>query len=105
MSIRPVCECGNVTAINYKKNGRTYYRKKCHKCITASKEPEKEEWQLAGYVKKIVCEKCGFRSKHADQISVIETNGYHNFKSVCLNCKVEIEKSGGWKSSGLTPDF
>lgn len=102
MSDRPLCECGNTTAVNYKKNGKTYYRKKCHKCIMASKKPPKEEWQVLGYVKKIACEKCGFRSKHQEQIHVIKA--YGSFKSVCLNCEVDVDKNG-WKTSSITPDF
>ena len=102
MNTRPKCECGNFTAINYKKNGKTYYRKKCHRCIVAGKLPKKTEWQLQGYVRKIACEKCGFRSKLADQISVIKVG--MKFKSVCLNCEADI-KVNGWKTGDLMPDF
>ena len=98
---RPTCKCGNVTAINYKKNGKTYYRKKCHKCITASKQ-SKEEWEVIGYIKKITCERCGFRSKISSQIGVIKIGV--GFKSVCLNCGADIAVNG-WKVGDLTPDF
>ncbi len=95
MEYRPLCACGNTTAINYKKNNKTYYRKQCHKCIESKK---KTAWQKEGYIKKIVCEKCGFRSKHAEQIAVIQTN--NNYKSVCLNCEVDVAKNG-WSSNEL----
>ena len=103
MNKRPTCECGNITAINYHKNGKTYYRKKCYKCSKESTVPKKPDWQIVGYVKQISCERCGFRSKYADQIKVIKTEN-NAFKSVCLNCSFAVQKEG-WHKSELTPDF
>jgi len=103
---RPLCKCGNKTAINYHKNGKTYYRKKCHKCIVANKKPTKKDWELVGYIKKNYCEKCGFKARHKEQIKVIQTKGaLRTFKSVCLNCEADISLSGGWSAGDLTPDF
>jgi len=103
---RPTCKCGNPAAINYKKNNRTYYRKKCYKCIIADKKPTKKDWELAGYVKKDYCEKCGFRAIHSEQINVIRTKGaIQTYKSVCLNCNMDISLSSHWSAGDLTPDF
>ena len=103
---RPKCKCGNYAAINYKKNGKTYYRKKCHRCIVASKKPTKKDWELAGYIKENYCEKCGFKAKYIEQITVVKTRGaLPTYKSVCLNCEVELNIIGGWKAGDLTPDF
>jgi len=106
MNERPHCDCGRLSAVNYKKNGRTYYRKKCGKCITDSKKPRLAAWEIIGYIKKSQCEKCGFKSRYADQIHVVPVLGIiHQFKSVCLNCEVTIKQEGGWKGGDLTPDF
>lgn len=102
---RPSCACGRAAAINYKKDGRTYYRKKCTHCIAEAKKPTREPWEIAGYIKKTKCEKCGFKSKYEDQIHVVKVKGtLHTYKSVCLNCEIELEKAGGWKQGDLTPD-
>jgi hypothetical protein len=102
---RPLCECGRAAAINYKKGDRTYYRKKCTHCIAEAKKPKHEPWEIAGYIKKNKCEKCGFKSKYSDQIHVVQVKGMlHTYKSVCLNCEVEIANKGGWKQGDLTPD-
>lgn len=100
---RPLCACGNITAINYVKNGKTYYRKKCHQCSQEKTTPMKPDWETAGYTKKIVCEQCGFRSIHADQIRVIKIEDF-TFKSVCLNCEITVQMNG-WKVGDLIPDF
>jgi len=98
MNDRPKCKCGKTTAINYRKNGKIYYRKSCHKCIANKK---KTDWQKQGYIKKIICEKCGLNSKYAEQIKVIRTKGINPvFKSVCLNCDVLISKDG-WVDNSL----
>ena len=102
---RPLCECGRAAAINYKKDNRTYYRKKCTRCIADAKKPKKEAWETAGYIKKNKCEKCGFKSKFPEQIHVVKVKGtLHTYKSVCLNCEIAVEKTGGWKQGDLTPD-
>jgi len=103
---RPTCKCGRITPVNYKKNGKTYYRKKCSKCATADKIPKHLDWELAGYRKKDYCEKCNFKGKYKEQITVTKAIGVlSSYKSICLNCEVEINKKGGWKVGGLTPDF
>ena len=48
MTTRPLCKCGNLAAINYKKNNKTYYRSKCAKCIKLSKLPTSEPWEDIG---------------------------------------------------------
>jgi len=103
MTTRPLCKCGNLAAINYKKNNKTYYRSKCAKCIKLSKLPTSEPWEDIGYIKKMKCEKCGFVAKTKTQIKVIPVE--MQYKSVCLNCAAEITALGRWKGSTLTPDF
>ena len=106
---RPICSvdgCNRAAAINYKKDGRTQYRMNCTHCLREEKKPKKADWEIAGYIKKSKCEKCGFKAKYSDQIEVIKVKGtLHNYKSVCLNCEIELEKSGGWKQGDLTPDL
>jgi len=103
---RPLCKCGNNREVNYKKNGKTYYRKKCHRCNVADKKPTKKDWELAGYAKKNHCEKCGFKARHPEQINVIKTIGaLRSYRSVCLNCDMDLSLSGGWSAGDLTPDF
>ena len=52
--MRPLCICGQrPAAINYSKNGKTYYRKKCESCNkygTVGKGIP--QWKLDGYEKK-----------------------------------------------------
>ena len=102
---RPICECGKKCAINYKKDGKYYYRKKCNSCLRKESKSKVPDWKKSGYVKKMHCEKCNFKAKYEDQITVYQLNNLaKSFKSVCLNCKVDIDKNG-WQSGDLTPDF
>lgn len=106
---RPVCSvegCNRLAAINYKKDGRTYYRKKCTHCLREEKKPKQTDWEIAGYTKKLRCEKCGFKAKYPEQMNVVKVKGtLHNYKSVCLNCEIELTKTGGWRQGDLTPDL
>lgn len=105
----------NPQAVNYiDPNGITHYRKKCASCIRTNKKVRKEPpaWQKAGYKKKIVCEKCGFKAKMPEQLNVFYIDGnlkntnHFNLKTVCLNCQPEIYKSRlAWKPSPILPDF
>lgn len=98
-------------AINYYKNGRPFFRSKCDHC---SKDRKKERplWALAGYKKKLECDKCGFTSKHDEQFNVYYVDGnpsncrYSNLKSVCANCQRILHKLKlPWRQGDLKPDF
>lgn len=112
--MRPLCLCGQrPAAINYRKNGKTYYRKKCESCNkygTVGKGIPL--WKLDGYVKKDKCEKCGYSSKHQEQFNVFYIDGNlqnttpNNLKTICANCQRIMQKIGvRWKQGDLIPDF
>jgi len=109
----PVCEIRPV-AIAYHRNGKTYYRNRCDTCIRARKQikPKPAGWIKSGYKKKPHCEKCGFKAKHKEQLTVVYVDGnttnidWFNLKTICLNCEAEIKHIGvAWKPSGLVPDL
>jgi len=77
MYMRPLCECGlKPAAINYKKDGKTFYRKKCGPCARAGYAGATvPNWQKRGYQKKNHCEKCGFQSQHEEQFNVYHIDG------------------------------
>ena len=107
---RLVCTvCGvRPRAINYHKNGKIYYRKKCEQCNKAYK-PVKPLWVNSGYKVKRVCEACGFKALFRSQVTVFYidndlTNVNHkNLKTLCLNCNAELTKTG-WTRGDLEPD-
>ena len=112
--MRPLCVCGQrPAAINYKKNGKTYYRKKCEICNKHGRIGYGiPKWKQAGYEKKCQCDKCGFKSKYPEQFNVFHVDGDlnnchpRNLKTVCANCQRIIQKSGvKWKQGDLVPDF
>ena len=90
--MRELCErCNNnLKAINYIKDGKTFYRRLCDACIIEKKKVVKPQWQLEGYKKKFKCESCGFVPKFSEQLDVITFN--KNYRSICLNCKVIYNK-------------
>ncbi len=112
--MRPLCLCGmRPAAVNYKKAGKTYYRKKCEICLKhGSVGYGFPKWKQVGYEKKSHCEKCGFKSKHKEQFNVFHVDGqlqnvaYSNLKTVCANCQRVLHKEGvKWKQGDLAPDF
>ena len=111
--MRPLCDCKlRPAAINYKKNGRTYYRKKCETCLRNGSKHGVPKWKQRGYTKKDSCEKCGFKSKHAEQFNVYHIDGnldncsILNLKTICANCQRITQKQGvRWKQGDLLPDF
>lgn len=65
----------------------------------------------SGFKKRNICDRCGFRSKYASQISVYHMDGDlnnvepRNLKCVCRNCQIEVAKSDLiWRSGDLVPD-
>jgi protein-arginine kinase activator protein McsA len=114
--LRPLCRsCQVVPAeVNYVKNGAIHYRSRCHQCARLNRPHKKQKprWASAGYVKKTVCDRCGFRAKHPAQLSVFHIDGNlnntssFNLKTVCANCFADPKfKSLGWSQGDLTPDY
>jgi len=103
MSERKLCpNCHQrPVAINYRKELVTHYRSRCDVCTRKSKKVQiaKPAWHLSGYTKKTMCEKCGFKSKHPEQLGVfyldgnLKNNNWLNLKTICLNCQQEVYKS------------
>ena len=98
--------------IDYKKNGKTFYRKKCEQCLKNGIGHGIPLWEQAGYEKTPLCEKCGFKSKHLEQFNVYHIDGslrntsYRNLKTICANCQRVLQKEGvKWKQGDLLPDF
>lgn len=111
--IRDLCNfCGQrPVAINYYKNGQTFYRSKCDHCAK-NRIHEKPLWSLAGYKKKAACDKCGFTSKFQEQFNVYYADGNpkncrpNNLKTVCANCQRILHKLKlPWRQGDLKPDF
>ena len=112
---RPKCGACNqrLCAVNYIRDGVKHYRSRCDYCIKRERriKPARPRWELAGYKKKPICDRCGFRSKFSAQLLVyhmdgnLHNTGLRNLKTVCQNCVVEIEKSDSiWQPGDLEPD-
>jgi len=113
---RPLCTVchGNPVAINYHSGDRVRYRRVCSSCSSKGKKvkPKPLAWAKTGYTKKLTCEKCNFKAKTLDQMFVfyidgnLKNNDWVNLRSVCANCRIEINNSRTtWKPSPLLPDF
>ncbi len=111
---RPLCICGiRPAAINYRKDGKIYYRKKCEACLryggTGKGLPK---WYQDGYRMKLYCDKCNFKSKYKEQFNVYHVDGNlnnsrpTNLKTVCANCQRILHKLKlPWRQGDLKPDF
>lgn len=112
--MRKLCIRCNVrpAAINYHRNGKTYFRKKCDHCTAYPNSPLGiPSWQRSGYEIKNYCEKCGYKSRHAEQFNVFHIDGdltnckHKNLKTVCANCQRILHKEDTkWKQGDLIPD-
>lgn len=98
-------------AVNYHKDGKTFYRTMCDHC-SKGRGAGTPLWSRSGYKKKSTCEKCGFQSKHLEQFNVFHIDGdltncrYTNLKTVCANCQRILFKEGfRWRQGDLKPDF
>jgi len=109
---KPMCQrCFIKRAeVNYIKNGKRHYRKHCLDCRKNKRTVPK--WFRSGYKKKSMCEKCGFKPKVIEQLTVHHINGNQadvnllNLKTICINCDVEFTYSlTSWKQGDLVPDF
>lgn len=111
--MRPMCKCGErPRAVNYKKNGKTYYRKLCDICSTKGVYYGIPRWYRAGYRKKHFCEKCGFQSPHKEVFRVFHIDGdlnncrHGNLKTVCCNCVQILSLEGiTWRQGDLVADY
>ena len=111
--MRPLCKCKQrPCAINYKKDGKTFYRSLCERCLRNGVNFGVPLWKQKGYDKKDYCEKCAFESKHTEQFNVFHIDGDlqncrpSNLKTICANCQRLIQKQGvRWKQGDLLPDF
>jgi len=112
---RPICKSCNqrLAAVNYIKESITHYRKYCEYCIKRGRKekPPEPRWQSAGYKKKSVCDRCGFRSRYASQLLVyhIDSNQHNikgaNLKTICLNCVEEVKRMDvPWARGDLQAD-
>ncbi len=110
--VRPLCICGfRPAAINYIKEGKTYYRRKCEICLKGGAYKGIPKWYQDGYRIKNKCDKCGFTSKYLEQFNVFHVDGNMNnsrptnLKTVCANCQRILAKEGvKWQQGGLRPD-
>ena len=111
--MREICrKCSQrEVAINYHKNGTTYYRSVCDHC---SKKRIKSNfpWEKAGYKKKPHCDLCGFKSLYPTQMTVFHIDGdlnniaFNNLRTICLNCvEVVKKKEVTWKRGDLQVDY
>jgi hypothetical protein len=116
MTNRPLCKSCGMTpaAINYIKNNTVHYRSKCNQCSRLNRPHKKQKprWAIAGYSKKNICERCGFKAKNSAQLSVFHIDGNLNnslplnLKTVCANCQNDPKfKQLGWTQGDLVPDF
>ena len=112
---RPVCEAckRRYAAVNYHRNDKTYYRKRCDYCTRKNRhaKPLTPKWQQNGYKQKKVCDRCGYRAKYAGQTLVYHMDGnlnncnLNNLSTICLNCSMEVMALDlPWKVGDLTED-
>jgi hypothetical protein len=112
-AMRKLCkECNKrPAAVNYHKEGKTYYRSKCDHCARGLGDGV-PRWKSSGYQLKLKCDKCGYASKYHEQFNVYHIDGnldncrHTNLKSVCANCQRLLHVLGlPWKQGDLVPDF
>jgi hypothetical protein len=112
---RPICGVcqQHLVSINYVRKGKTHYRSVCNQCLKKGRKllPPKPRWQIAGYKKKQSCDRCGFRKRYDSQLLVYHIDGNlnnvaeTNLRTVCLNCSVDIAKTGlPWQRGDLEAD-
>ena len=112
---RPLCKIcnGNPAAVNYKIGNKIYYRKHCAGCLRKGHNVrEMPGWTKTGYKKKMTCERCNFTAKTSKQMFVfyidsnLKNNNWVNLRSVCANCRIELNQSKTtWRESPLVADY
>ena len=113
--MRPLCKAckQRPCAVNYHKANKVFYRSQCELCVRyKGKSMGQPKWQQSGYVKKNECDKCAFKSRHAQQFNVFHVDGnlnncrFSNLKTVCANCQRVLQAQGiKWVQGDLVPDF
>jgi len=112
--MRPLCICKQrPAAINYYKNGKAYYRRRCEICLRYGGIGKgNPKWYQEGYRLRLTCDKCGFKSKYKEQFNVyhvdgnLDNNRLPNLKSVCANCQRILHvENYHWRRGELPPDF
>ena len=112
---RPICPACNqrLCAVNYYRNETVYYRSRCESCARKNRgiKPREPRWKLAGYKKKLICDKCGFRARYSAQILVFHVDGNlnhveaKNLRCICRNCEIDVTKTDlPWIPGDLEPD-
>ena len=100
-------------AVAYHRYDRVYYRSRCDTCIRRGKRAPtpRPKWQQSGYVKKSLCDVCGFRARFAAQLMVYHADGNlnhtdpRNLKTVCRNCEVQLSRTDQvWRRGDLEED-
>lgn len=101
-------------AINYIRNGKTYYRKLCYYCNKIKKSDSELTAQLlkkSGYKKKTVCDRCGFKAKTVNQMQIYYKDhnklnvSLSNLRSFCANCVIELTENPAAKDRDLLADY
>jgi hypothetical protein len=116
MNDRPLCSHCKLKpcAVNYYRNDRVYYRKKCVRCQQLSQQQAytKPLWQRQGYQKKNRCDRCGHHSEYSQVFSVYCVDGNlkntlpTNLRTVCANCQITLSVKGvNWHNAELISDF
>ena len=112
---RPLCKAceQRPCAVNYYRDSVAHYRSRCETCLRKGKGVKKRiaRWESAGYKKKMICDRCGFKARFSAQILVYHVDGnlsnaaHKNLKSICKNCEVELAKLDiTWRAGDLEPD-
>lgn len=98
-------------AINYHKEGKTYFRTLCDHC-SKNRADGIPLWYRAGYRKKTICDRCGFNSKYSEPFRVYHIDGnlqncrFPNLKTICANCESVLDKEHvKWRKSSIAPDL
>lgn len=104
----------NSCLVNYKRKGKTYYRKFCFQCSSEKnkrKELEKSLLEKSGYKKKNICDRCGFNCRHPSQMRIVYLDGdklnvsRSNLRTHCANCIIELANNPLSKKNDLVPDY
>lgn len=97
-------KCGEYPkAINYVRDGKTFYRSICNKCLAINKKNRrKENKEFKNYKKKQSCEMCNFVAKYPSQLVPIKIKD--QLRTVCLNCQVVCQMQPKIERLKAVPD-
>ena len=108
-----LCPCCKIhpVAINYQKNGKTYYRKKCNRCYRSHKKPMPAGWVRSGYKKKDSCFRCRRKLNYPESSIVWHIDGnadncdWLNLRTVCLVCAIDLQHGAKLPNTTISADF